>query len=80
MRYYDPLLAIIQENVSEASKEHFNLKNNVAFTIHRESDFKTKFLEQLGLIGETKDKLSYKFNAVNKKAPYEISHHNTNHA
>jgi hypothetical protein len=32
------------------------------------------------LIGEEKNKLSYKFNAVNKKAPYEISHHDTNHA
>jgi len=32
------------------------------------------------LIGEEKDKLSYKWNAVNKKAPHEISHHETNHA
>jgi hypothetical protein len=32
------------------------------------------------LIGEEKDKLSYKYNAVNKKAPYEINHHDTNHA
>jgi len=32
------------------------------------------------LIGEEKDKLSYKWNAVNKKAPYEINHHETNHS
>ena len=74
MRYYDPLLRIIIENLSEKTKDVLDVKNNVAYTVHYDVDFKTKILERFGLSGDTKDKLSYKFNVINKRAPYEINH------
>ena len=61
MRYYDPLLRIIIENLSEKTKDVLDVKNNVAYTVHYDVDFKTKILERFGLSGDTKDKLSYKF-------------------
>ena len=74
MRYYDPLLRIIIENLSEKTKDVLDVKNNVAYTVHYDVDFKTKILERFGLSGDTKDKLYYKFNVINKRAPYEINH------
>ena len=79
MRYYDPLLRIIIENLSEKTWDVLDIKNNVAYTVHYDIDFKTKILERFGLSGDTKDKLSYKFNVINKRAPYEINHNESTH-
>ena len=79
MRYYDPLLRIIIENLSEKTKDVLDVKNNVAYTVHYDIDFKTKILERFGLSGDAKDKLSYKFNVINKRAPYEINHNESIH-
>jgi hypothetical protein len=79
MRYYDPLLRIIIENLSEKTKDVLDVKNNVAYTVHYDIDFKTKILERFGLSGDTKGKLSYKFNVINKRAPYEINHNESIH-
>ncbi len=80
MRYYDPIIGIIQENSTQITRDYFNLKNSVAVACHKDGDFKTRILEKLGLIGDDKDKMSYKFNAVNKKAPYEINYNESVHA
>ena len=56
------------------------MKNTIAIAIHKDSDFKTRILEKLGFIGDDKEKMSYKFNAVNKKAPYEINYRESSHA
>lgn len=79
MRYYDPLLRIVIENLSENNKDFLNQKNNVAFTIHNDLDLKKKLLERLGLGECSKDKLYYKFNSINKKAPHEINLHESIH-
>jgi hypothetical protein len=79
MRYYDPLLRIIIENLSEKTWDVLDVKNNVAYTVHYDVDFKTKILERFGLSGDTKGKLSYKFNVINKRAPYEINHNESIH-
>ena len=60
MRFYDPIIAIVQENISDELKEEFNLKNSVAFAVHRHSDFKQALLEKLGVVDNGKEKkLSY---------------------
>ena len=56
------------------------MKNTVAIALHKDGDFKTKILEKLGFIGDDKGKMSYKFNAVNKKAPHEINYNESSHA
>ena len=57
MRYYDPLLAIVLENISDFSLDYYKVKNHVAFTIHKDGDFKTKILENIGLVGNKENKL-----------------------
>ena len=40
MRYYDPVIAIVQENINDEIRDLLDLKNNVALSIHRHSDLK----------------------------------------
>ncbi len=62
MRYYDPLLRIVIQNLSDYNKNFLLEKNNVAYTVHNDLDLKTKLFERLGLAGNTKDKLYFKLN------------------
>ena len=77
MRYYDPLLRIVIENLSDHNKDFIDANNNVAYTIHNDLDLKKKILERLGFTGD--GKLYYKFNSINKKAPHEINLHQSTH-
>ncbi len=45
--------------MSDYYKNYLLEKNNVAFTVHNDIDLKTKIFEQLGLAGNTKDKLYF---------------------
>ena len=66
-RYYDPVLAIILENIDESVKERFNIKAQVAFLIHRDNDLRQQVLERLGLIENGKEKkLTFKHTSVMK--------------
>lgn len=79
-RFYDPILMMIQEKVSDESREHFNLQNKIAFTLHREADFVQKILEKLGFVENGKEKkLTYHHSSVTNKAPTEICHHGSPH-
>lgn len=40
MRFYDSIIGYIQENIKENKRELFDLKNSVAFAIHKHSDLK----------------------------------------
>jgi len=40
MRYYDPIIAIVQENISDDKRENCSLKQEVAYQLHREGDTK----------------------------------------
>lgn len=76
MRYYDSVIGYIQENINEETRQLFDLKNSVAFAIHKHSDFKIQLLESLGIIDNGKQKkLSFKHAAVNKKKKIEVNHH-----
>ena len=37
-RYYDPIAAIVQENVNDESRQLLNMKSRVAFSIYSKSD------------------------------------------
>lgn len=49
MRYYDFILALVQENISEERRELFNMKALVAFNIHCESDPWSNLRAKLGI-------------------------------
>ena len=79
-RYYDPILMMIQEKVSDESREHFNIQNNVAFTLHRKGDYLQDFLKKVGITEDERDKkLTYQYSSVFNKAPTYICHHGSPH-
>lgn len=79
-RFYDPILMLIQERVSNESRKHFNLQNKVAFTLHREADHFLKLKERLGFAENGKEKKpAYKHSSVSNKAATEISHKDSSH-
>ena len=82
MRYYDFILALIQENVSDERRDLFNMKSLVAFNIHCAADPWSNILYKFGISESRNSKklLTYKCNAVNKRLPIEISHFNSPHA
>ena len=65
IRYYDPIIAIIQENVTDEMRETLKFKNLVALAIHRRNDGTTNLLETLGF--NDGGKLSAKLEAINDK-------------
>ena len=76
-RYYDPVLAMLQENLSRERREFFALKQELACNIHRKSDMKQQVLERIGVIdvpNEKAPKLTFKHQVVNKKTKREINH------
>jgi hypothetical protein len=80
MRYYDPIIALVQENITDELKEEFNLKNSVAFAIHRHTDLKQALLEKLGVVDNGKEKkLSYQFSSIYKKNQHEVNHNRLVH-
>lgn len=61
-------------------KEEFNLKNAVAFAVHRHTDLNNAILEQLGVLDNGKEKkLSYKFSSIYKKTQHEVNHNRIIH-
>lgn len=56
MRYYDPIVAIIQENINDHTRERFNLKNLTAFGAHRSNDTMRGVYETLGIVASANQK------------------------
>lgn len=79
-RYYDPIIAIIQENFSEISKDHLTFKQLLAYQLHMNSDLKYKFLNLIGIISNNdKKKLIHKYQPINEKVEPGIDHYNSIH-
>ena len=49
MRYYDAILAMIQERFSDEIRNLFVMRSLVAFDVHRQTDFLTNFLRGIGI-------------------------------
>ena len=81
-RYYDPILAIISENLSSGKREILALKQKVAHKLHFEGDLWRRFLLKTGVIEdpqEAKEKLVLRYTALNKKPPVGVDHHTSHH-
>jgi hypothetical protein len=48
MKFYDPIMGILQEKISPLIKTKFNAKNMVAFSIHRSNDTLLKLKQFVG--------------------------------
>lgn len=48
MRFYDPIIAIVQENVVDAVRDMVNLKNQVAFEKYNSHQVITHILDFIG--------------------------------
>ena len=53
MRFYDPIIGIVNENISDNVRDMVNLKNQVAFEKFTSHNFVNNFLS---FIGATNDK------------------------
>lgn len=78
MRYYDPIIAIVQENVSEFSRDQFNLRNFVAYNVHTSEDFKRNLLAFIG-IGSGAGKLDQQLKAINARKQVGFNHNESPH-
>jgi mannitol/fructose-specific phosphotransferase system IIA component len=79
--YYDPIIAIISENVSNTKREILSLKQRLAHKLHFEGDVKRSILLKTGIYtSKNKEPLTFKYTALNKKPPTGINHHNSEHA
>jgi mannose-6-phosphate isomerase class I len=68
-RYYDPLILIVQERMSDDRKDYFKMKNSIKKEIYHVADGFTDFLEEMGLRETKKEeykKQAYKYTAINK--------------
>lgn len=69
-RYYDPLILIVQERMTDESKDFYKLKNSLKKEIYSHIDTYTQVLEVMGL-RDTKiranQNLSFKYKAVSHK-------------
>ena len=76
MRFYDPIIAYVQENVSDNIRDLFNIKNMIAFNVHRQSDYSRGIMEKLGIVeSEKESKLIFKHEPINSRKSEEINHH-----
>jgi hypothetical protein len=60
MKFYDPIIAITQENISLKTKELYKAKNSVAYSIITKNDFLIILMDYLGFF-KSSDKLSFKY-------------------
>lgn len=79
-RYYDPILAIVAERITDASRQVIKLRQDVAYFIHNDGDIKRKVLTKLGILEDkNKQKLSFKHSTIYKNASLGINHHMSEH-
>ena len=74
--YYDPLLAIIQQNISNHKKEMAFMKERVAFEIYNKLDSQMQLKRFMG-IDKQRTKLSWKYNVLSEGTKLDIDHHNS---
>jgi hypothetical protein len=66
MWYYDPILRIISEKISEERREFFMVKNKMNYSLILEDDIQKKLLAYIGITDEEeKKKLTFKHAVVN---------------
>ena len=83
LKYYDPILKIIQENCSDSKKDYFIQDNKYALLHLQEADTKKKFLKMIGVIDNNPIKskpLTFKHTVINKKEEHQIPPSKSKHA
>jgi len=63
-KFYDPILQIIQERISEDRKEYFYCRNKLNFQNYKDNDLKAKLYQQF-FAGDANSKLTFKHHCVN---------------
>lgn len=75
-RYYDPVLAIIQESIQSTTKQMALMKEKVAYELFRQNDLKVKVYQRFGIVdNEKENKLTFKPSSINKKLRFEAYHY-----
>lgn len=77
-KYYDPILLIIQDRISEDRKEYFYSKNKLNFKNYKDADLKDILYKKFFAGEDTK--LTFKHQLINKKNRNEINHYKSENA
>lgn len=70
-RYYDPLIKIVKERMTDDRKDFYRLKNELELKIYRKADSQMQMKEKLGLQESQKrddSKLTFRHTALNKRS------------
>ena len=80
-QFYDSIIALVQENISNHKRDTLTLKQNLAFNLHYQGDFMTKLLTKVGIYkDDEEDPLVFKHQAINQRFPQGLNHHNSEHS
>jgi hypothetical protein len=80
MRYYDSIIAMVQENISDNKRESMIEKQRLAYNLHLNGDILHNILIKTGMIApKEKEPLVFKYSALNKKPPQGINHFISHH-
>lgn len=76
-RYYDPIIDIVQELIEGERREHFHERTMQNYKTFKQTDFKTVLMDKI--FGDKEDKLTFKYQIVNKKENNLIKHNESSH-
>lgn len=74
-RYYDPLIKIVKERMTDDRKDFYKVKNELELKIYRKADTQLQMREKLGLQESQKrddTKLTFRHTAINKRSTNTI--------
>ena len=77
MRYYDPILKIIQDKCSDQRRDLFLLENHYTLKQIQKDDFQLKVLVKLGFFNDNKQ--TFKHSIINEKEMNQISPSKSTH-
>lgn len=78
MRFYDPILHIVDTEISDDKKEFFYSKNQINLENFKNTNLKQILKEKLFGAGNDQ-KLTFKHAIVNQKEYNQIDHHKSEH-
>lgn len=78
--YYDPILALVQDNLSSHRKQMALMKEMVAYNYFNQNDLGVQALKTLGIINERKAQLYFKPIPINLKESCGLDHTQSEHS
>ena len=76
-KFYDPIILIVQDQISEDRREFFYSKNKLNFKNHLDSNMRKQMYDTL--IYSEDNKLTFKYKQINQRESTTIDHNQSEH-